>query len=103
MIIHRTHKARGLSRRHTRHGVQSRAQHETAQPNRADWLRQRDAPRGSAPIAGLGGAAAWPVAAWAQQGDRVRRIGLLIGGDENTPPPVKASVHAGAFSFAPAP
>src|SRR5262249_47756183 len=27
---------------------------------------------------GLGSAAAWPVAAWAQQGDRVRRVGLLL-------------------------
>jgi putative ABC transport system substrate-binding protein len=36
-------------------------------------------------IAGLGGAAAWPLAASAQQGNRVRRIGVLIGGDENDP------------------
>jgi putative tryptophan/tyrosine transport system substrate-binding protein len=36
-------------------------------------------------IAGLGGAAAWPVAAWAQQGERVRRIGVLMPGDENDP------------------
>jgi putative tryptophan/tyrosine transport system substrate-binding protein len=36
-------------------------------------------------IAGLGGAAVWPMAAWAQQDARVRRIGVLIGGDENDP------------------
>jgi hypothetical protein len=34
-------------------------------------------------IAGLAGAAAWPVVGRAQQGDRVRRIGLLLGTDEN--------------------
>ena len=36
-------------------------------------------------IAGLGSAAAWPVVARAQQGDRVRRIGVLMSGDENDP------------------
>jgi putative ABC transport system substrate-binding protein len=33
----------------------------------------------------LGGAAVWPLAARAQPGDRLRRIGVLIGGDENDP------------------
>jgi putative ABC transport system substrate-binding protein len=35
-------------------------------------------------IAGLG-ATGWPLTARAQQGDRVRRIGVLFSGDENDP------------------
>jgi putative ABC transport system substrate-binding protein len=36
-------------------------------------------------IAGFGSAAAWPVVARAQQGDRVRRISVLMPVDENDP------------------
>ena len=36
-------------------------------------------------MAALGGAAVWPLAASAQQGDRVRRIGVLMPLDENDP------------------
>ena len=45
----------------------------------------------------LGGAAAWPLAAWAQQGDRVRWIGVLIGLDENDP---LAKTYVSAFTQA---
>src|SRR5215831_16461173 len=41
----------------------------------------------------LGGAAAWPLAAHAQQGARVRRIGVLMPFDENDPV-VKGRVSA---------
>jgi putative tryptophan/tyrosine transport system substrate-binding protein len=36
-------------------------------------------------IAGIGSAAAWPLAARAQKSDRVRRIAVLMGLDENDP------------------
>jgi putative ABC transport system substrate-binding protein len=48
-------------------------------------------------IAGLGSAAALPLVARAQQGDRVRRIGLLMGPDENDPVP---KTYVSAFTRA---
>jgi putative ABC transport system substrate-binding protein len=45
----------------------------------------------------LGGAAMLPLAAWAQQGNRVRRIGVLIGLDENDP---TAKLQLSAFTQA---
>ena len=38
-------------------------------------------------VVALAGAATWPLVARAQQRDRVRRIGVLLPGDENTPGP----------------
>jgi len=48
-------------------------------------------------IAGLGSAAAWPVVARAQQGERVRRIGVLMAFDENDP---EAKTRISAFTQA---
>jgi putative tryptophan/tyrosine transport system substrate-binding protein len=48
-------------------------------------------------IAGLGSAAAWPLAVRAQQGSRVRRIGVLQGRDENDP---VAKTYISAFTQA---
>jgi putative tryptophan/tyrosine transport system substrate-binding protein len=45
-------------------------------------------------IAGLGAASAWPVVARAQQGERVRRIGVLIPFEENDP---LAKTYVSAF------
>ena len=44
-----------------------------------------------------GAAAAWPVVARSQQGDRVRRIGVLMGPDENDP---KAKLLLSPFTLA---
>jgi putative ABC transport system substrate-binding protein len=48
-------------------------------------------------VVALGGAAAWPLAAHAQQGNRVRRIGLLNATDENEP---RAKARVSAFTQA---
>jgi putative ABC transport system substrate-binding protein len=48
-------------------------------------------------IAGLGSAAAWPLGGRAQQGDRVRRIGVLMSGHENDP---VWRIYASAFTQA---
>ena len=50
-------------------------------------------------IAGLGSAVAWALAARAQQGDRVRRIGVLMPGDENDSM-YKANISAFAQALA---
>jgi putative tryptophan/tyrosine transport system substrate-binding protein len=50
-------------------------------------------------IAGLGGVVASPLVAWAQRGERMRRIGVLYPGDENDPE-VKSQVSAFTQAFA---
>ena len=48
-------------------------------------------------IAGLGSAAAWPLAVRAQQGNRVRRIGVLMAYEGNDP---SASARISGFTQA---
>jgi putative tryptophan/tyrosine transport system substrate-binding protein len=45
-------------------------------------------------IAGLSGAAAWPLVAQAQQSEQVRRVGFVMSGAENDPEQAKQ-----AFAF----
>jgi putative tryptophan/tyrosine transport system substrate-binding protein len=46
-------------------------------------------------IAGLGGTAAWSVMGRAQQCERIRRVGVLMGFDEND---LKAKAFLSAFT-----
>jgi putative ABC transport system substrate-binding protein len=48
-------------------------------------------------LGGAAGAASWPLGARAQQGDRVRRIGVLMWGDENDP---EGKLRSSAFTQA---
>ena len=48
-------------------------------------------------VAGIGSAAAWSVVARAQQGERVRRIGVLLPWDENEP---RSKTSVSAFTQA---
>jgi putative ABC transport system substrate-binding protein len=45
-------------------------------------------------IAGLGGTVAWPLAAHAQQAERVRRIGVLVGGNTENDQSLQANIAA---------
>jgi putative ABC transport system substrate-binding protein len=46
-------------------------------------------------IAGLGGAAVWPLAARAQLSERVRRVGVLTGNVGNDPLTATLLPHSG--------
>jgi putative tryptophan/tyrosine transport system substrate-binding protein len=46
-------------------------------------------------IAGLGSAAAWPLAARGQQGERMRRVGVLMGFEESN---LEAKAFLSAFT-----